>query len=50
MKHASDNELKAAEKVDTYQTLHGLEARFEVTIPSILSHLKQISKIKKFER
>lgn len=45
-----NDELKAAVEADTSQTTRELAARFDVTIPTILNHLKQIGKVKKLDR
>lgn len=45
-----NDELKAAVEADTTQTTHELSARFDVSISTILNHLKQIGKVKKLDR
>ncbi|CAK9796551.1 Histone-lysine N-methyltransferase SETMAR [Anthophora plagiata] len=45
-----DNQLKAVVEANPSETTRELAARFEVTIPTILSHLKAIGKVKKLDR
>lgn len=45
-----DDELKVAVEADTTQTTRELAAKFNVSIPTILDHLKQIGKVKKLDR
>jgi len=45
-----NDELKVVVEADTSQTTRELAARFDVTIPTILNHLKQINKVKKLDR
>ncbi|CAK9813002.1 Histone-lysine N-methyltransferase SETMAR [Anthophora plagiata] len=45
-----DNQLKAVVEANPSETIRELAARFEVTIPTILSHLKAIGKVKKLDR
>lgn len=46
----NNDELKTVVEVDISQTTRELAARFHVTIPTILDHLKQIGKVKKLDR
>jgi len=45
----NNEELKVM-KMHTSQTTHELATFFDVTIPTILNHLKQFSKVKKLDR
>lgn len=42
--NVDNDELKAAMEGDTYQTMRELAARFKVSSPTILDHLKQSAK------
>nr|XP_015912828.1 histone-lysine N-methyltransferase SETMAR-like [Parasteatoda tepidariorum] len=42
-----DNQLKAVGEANPSETMHELASRFEVTIPTIVSHVKAIEKVKK---
>nr|XP_012143994.1 PREDICTED: histone-lysine N-methyltransferase SETMAR-like [Megachile rotundata] len=44
-----DNQLKAVVEANQSETTCELAARYEVTIPTILSHLKAIGKVKKLD-
>ena len=46
----NNDELKAVVEADTSQTTRQLASRFDVSIPTIIDHLKQIGKIKKLNR
>ncbi|XP_053428824.1 histone-lysine N-methyltransferase SETMAR-like [Nycticebus coucang] len=45
-----NDELKAVVEANPSQPTQELAARFDVTIPTILDHLKQIGKVKKLDR
>ena len=46
----NNDELKALVESDTSQTTRELAAAFDVSIPTILDHLRQINKVKKLDR
>ncbi|XP_045448204.1 histone-lysine N-methyltransferase SETMAR-like [Melitaea cinxia] len=46
----NNNELKEMVEADPSQTTQKLAAWFNVTLPTILTHLRQINKIKKYEK
>ena len=43
-------ELKAIVECDTSQTIRELASKLSISIPTILYHLRQINKVKKFDR
>lgn len=45
-----NNELKAIVEANPYQTTRELAAKFDVSIPTILDHLRQINKVKKLDK
>ena len=46
----SNDELKAIVESDTSQTNRALASKFDVSIPTLLDHSRQINKVKKLDR